>query len=153
MPLKVNDPAPLFESVSDEGTKFSLSDVIGKTNVVLYFYPKDFTSGCTREACQFRDNWEKVIALGATVIVYTSDYPATHADFKKKHALPFILVSDESKSIRKMYGAAGMILPQRVTFVIDKSGKIRNVFNSQLNISKHIEEALRVLDEISGEKS
>ena len=153
MPLKVNDPAPLFESVSDEGTKFSLSDAIGKTNVVLYFYPKDFTSGCTREACQFRDNWEKVIALGATVIGISSDDPATHADFKKKHALPFILVSDESKSIRKMYGAAGMILPQRVTFVIDKSGKIRNVFNSQLNISKHIEEALRVLDEISGEKS
>ncbi|MDG6904370.1 MAG: peroxiredoxin [Nitrososphaerota archaeon] len=151
MTLKVNDSAPVFESISDDGSKFSLSDIIGKSNIVLYFYPKDFTTGCTKEACQFRDNWEKVIAQGATVIGVSSDDQATHADFKKKHGLPFTLVSDKTKSIRKLYDAMGMFLPQRVTYVVDKSGKIRNVFNSQLNISRHIEEALKSLNDISGE--
>ena len=151
MPLKLNDAAPIFESVADDGTKFSLSELIGKTNIILYFYPKDFTMGCTKEACAFRDNWEKVLSLGATVVGISSDNPQTHADFKKEHKIPFTLVSDEDKSIRKLYDAKGAFLPQRVTFVIDKSGKIRNVFNSQLNVTKHVEEALKTLGEISGE--
>ena len=151
MTLKVNDSAPVFESVSDDGSKFSLSELIGKTNIVLYFYPKDFTTGCTKEACTFRDNWDKVLALGATVVGISSDDTQTHADFKKKHDLPFTLVSDETKSIRKLYGATGTFLPQRVTFVVDKSGKIRNIFNSQLNITRHVEEALKTLGEMSGE--
>ena len=141
MPLKVNDTAPVFESVSDDGAKFSLSELIGKTNIVLYFYPKDFTMGCTKEACAFRDNWDKVLSLGATIVGISSDNTQTHADFKKEHKIPFTLVSDEDKSIRKLYNAKGALLPQRVTFVIDKSGKIRSVFNSQLNVSKHVEEA------------
>jgi thioredoxin-dependent peroxiredoxin len=149
--LKVNDIAPLFESVSDDGTKFSLSDLIGKTNVVLYFYPKDFTMGCTKEACAFRDNWEKVASLGATVVGVSSDNQKTHYNFKDEHKLQFTLVSDEDKSIRKLYDAVGTFLPQRVTFVIDKSGKIRNIFNSQINATKHVEEALRTLQEISSE--
>ncbi|MGA2875277.1 MAG: peroxiredoxin [Nitrososphaerales archaeon] len=151
MALKVNDAAPVFESVSDDGAKFSLSELIGKTNIVLYFYPKDFTMGCTKEACSFRDNWDKVLSLGATIVGISSDNPQTHAGFKKEHKLPFTLVSDEDKFIRKLYDVNGAILPQRVTFVIDKSGKIRNVFNSQLNTTKHVEEALKTLGEISGE--
>jgi thioredoxin-dependent peroxiredoxin len=151
MQLKVNDSAPVFESVADDGAKFSLTNLIGKTNIVLYFYPKDFTMGCTKEACSFRDNWEKVLSLGATVVGISSDNQETHANFKKEHKIPFTLVSDQDKSIRKMYGATGTFLPQRITFVIDKSGKIRNVFNSQLNISKHVDEALKTLREISSE--
>ena len=147
----IGEPAPNFEAVADDGSKFSLSELIGKTNIVLYFYPKDFTMGCTKEACSFRDQWEKVLSLKATVVGISSDSPETHANFKKEHKLPFTLVSDEDKSVRKLYGATGTFLPQRVTFVIDKSGKIRNAFNSQLNISKHVEEALKTLGSISNE--
>jgi len=149
--LKVGDSAPLFESVTESGNKFSLADALGKSNIVLYFYPKDFTSGCTKEACTFRDNWDKVNSLGATVIGISSDSPDTHARFKKEHGLQFSLVSDQNKHIRKLYGVDGKFIPPRVTFVIDKSGKIRNVFNSQINVTKHVEEALLTLNGISKE--
>lgn len=148
---KVGDPAPLFESVTDSGDKFSLSDALGKSNVVLYFYPKDFTAGCTKEACTFRDNWDKVNSLGATVIGISSDSADTHARFKKEHGLQFTLISDQGKHIRKMYGVDGRLIPPRVTFVIDRTGKIRNVFNSQMNVTKHVEEALVTLNAISKE--
>lgn len=151
MQLKVNDPAPLFESIADDGQRFLLSDLIGKENIVLYFYPKDFTLGCTKEACSFRDNWNKVLSLGAIVVGVSSDDPETHANFRKEHSLPFILLSDQNRSIRKLYGADSRLIPPRTTFVIDKGGKIRNVFSSQLNISKHVEEALKTLQKISGE--
>jgi thioredoxin-dependent peroxiredoxin len=129
---------------------FSLGDLIGKANVVLYFYPKDFTLGCTKEACAFRDSWDKVQGLGATIVGVSSDDQSTHARFKKEHSLQFKLVSDEKREIRKLYGVDGRFVPPRSTFVIDKNGFIRNVFSSQLNISKHVEEALRTLDTIEG---
>jgi peroxiredoxin Q/BCP len=149
MQLKVGDEAPLFESVADDGTKFSLSDVIGKTNIVLYFYPKDFTHGCTKEACSFRDNWDQILQSGATVVGISSDSQEKHADFKKEYKLPFALVSDQNKDIRKLYGVTGSFLPPRVTFVIDLSGKIKNIFNSQLNVTKHVEESLSTLAQLS----
>ena len=146
----MGDDAPLFESVADDGSKFSLSDYIGKTNVVLYFYPKDFTPGCTKEACSFRDNWDRVLQLGATIVGVSSDSQEKHADFKKEYNLPFTLVSDHDKNIRKLYGVGGsFLIPSRVTFVIDKSGKIRNIFNSQLNVTKHVEQALSTLNQIA----
>jgi thioredoxin-dependent peroxiredoxin len=151
MRLKVNDIAPVFESVTETGEKFSLVDLLGKTNVVLYFYPKDFTMGCTKEACAFRDNWEKVISLGATIIGISSDSPETHSRFKKEHSLQFTLLSDQNKDIRKLYGIDGKFIPPRTTFVIDKQGKIRHIFNSQLNVTKHVGEALSTLDSISKE--
>jgi len=151
MRLKVNDIAPVFESVTETGEKFSLGDLLGKTNVVLYFYPKDFTMGCTKEACAFRDNWEKVISLGATIIGISSDSPETHSRFKKEHSLQFTLLSDQHKDIRKLYGIDSKFIPPRTTFVIDKQGKIRHIFNSQLNVTKHVEEALGTLDSISKE--
>jgi peroxiredoxin Q/BCP len=151
MQLRVLDDAPQFESITDTGEKFSLSDYREKSNVVLYFYPKDFTMGCTKEACSFRDYWEKVTALGATIIGVSSDDPETHARFKKEHSLQFTLVSDENNTIRKLYGVEGRFIPSRITFVIDKRGKIRSIFNSQLNVTKHIEKALESLDGISSE--
>jgi thioredoxin-dependent peroxiredoxin len=151
MELKVGDSAPAFESITEAGEKFSLADSFGKSNVVLYFYPKDFTIGCTKEACTFRDNWDKVNALDAMVIGVSSDSPETHARFKKEHNLQFTLVSDEDKRIRKLYGIDGRFIPPRVTFVIDKEGKIRNVFNSQMNVTKHIEESLQSLNAVSKE--
>lgn len=152
MQLKEQDQAPDFASVTDTGEKFSLSQLIGKSNIVLYFYPKDFTAGCTKEACTFRDNWDKVIAKGATIIGISSDSQETHARFKKEHDLPFTLVSDEDHAIRKSYGIDGRFIPPRTTFVIDKRGKIRDIFNSQINITKHVEEALSALENISKEE-
>jgi thioredoxin-dependent peroxiredoxin len=149
MELKVGEDAPVFESVTETGEKFSLADLIGKTNVVLYFYPKDFTAGCTKEACTFRDYWDKVTELGAVIVGISSDSPETHSRFKKEHNLQFTLLSDKDKRIRKLYGAESRFIPPRVTFVIDRQGKIRNIFNSQINITKHIEEALQTLNDIS----
>lgn len=149
--LKTGDTAPQFESVTESGEKFSLGDLIGKANIVLYFYPKDFTAGCTKEACTFRDNWDKVNSLGATVIGVSSDSPDTHSRFKKEHNLQFTLVSDQDKRIRKLYGVESRLIPPRTTFVIDKQGKIRSVFNSQVNVTKHVEESLSALEGISKE--
>ena len=89
--------------------------------------------------------------MGATIIGVSSDSPETHSRFKKEHSLQFALISDQNKLIRKLYGIDGKFIPPRVTFIIDKHGKIRNIFNSQLNITKHIEEALGTLDIISKE--
>ena len=151
MRLKVNNMAPVFESVTETGEKFALVDMLGKTNIVLYFYPKDFTMGCTKEACAFRDNWNKVISLGSTIIGVSSDSPETHSKFKKEHSLQFTLLSDENKAIRKLYGIDSKFIPPRTSFIIDKRGKIRHIFNSQLNVTKHVEEALGTLDTISKE--
>ncbi|MDG6994745.1 MAG: peroxiredoxin [Nitrososphaerota archaeon] len=148
MQLKVGDMAPLFESTTDDGSKFSLSDLIGKINVIVYFYPKDFTMGCTKEACAFRDDWNEITSLGATVVGISSDSVETHSKFKKEQSLPFILISDSDRSIRKLYGVDSRFLAPRTTFVIDRQGVIRSVFNSQLNISRHISQALETLHNI-----
>jgi peroxiredoxin Q/BCP len=154
MPLKEGDVAPSFEGVSDTGQKFSLGELIGKTNVVLYFYPKDETLGCTKEACGFRDEWEKLSSLDATVVGVSSDSPESHRRFKEHHKLQFTLVSDEKQQIRKKYGVASSFLPipPRVTFVIDRSGRIARVFNSQLDFNRHVAEALRSLQSIPAAK-
>ena len=151
--LHVNDKAPLFDATTDSGEHFSLSEQIRKTNVVLYFYPKDFTMGCTKESCAFRDNWEKILSLGATVIGVSSDSVESHKAFKQEHTLPFTLVSDQKHEIRRMYGVEGhFFIPPRVTFVIDKQGVVRDIFSSQVNMSKHIDNSLRVLEQIEGKK-
>lgn len=148
MQINVGDRAPLFESAADDGSKFSLADFIGKTNIVLYFYPKDFTMGCTKEACSFRDNWEHIESLGAKIVGVSSDSVETHSKFKKEHSLQFTLVSDQNKAIRKLYGVDSRFMPPRATFVIDKQGIVRSVFNSQLNVTKHTQEALAALENI-----
>jgi thioredoxin-dependent peroxiredoxin len=148
MQLKVGDKAPLFEGMTDNETKFSLGNLIGKSNIILYFYPKDMTSGCTAEACGFRDNWDRIISLGATVIGVSSQGAESHREFKGKNNLPFPLLSDPKNEIRKLYGATGFLIPPRVTFVIDKAGLIRYILNSQLNVTKHVKDALENLEKI-----
>jgi peroxiredoxin Q/BCP len=145
--LKVGDKAPLFEGITDSGERFSLDELIGKKEIVLYFYPKDETFGCTKEACAFRDEWSRITALGATVIGVSSDSVESHKRFKEHHSLPFTLIADESQEIRKKYGVARSILPipPRVTFVIDREGKIAHIFSSQLEFNKHVEESLKAL--------
>lgn len=153
MKVKVGDRAPLFEGMTDSGEKISFSSLVGSKNVVLYFYPKDDTPGCTAEACSFRDNWEKILSMDASVIGVSSQSVESHQDFKKKHSLPFPLVSDPENEIRKLYGATGFLIPPRVTFIIDKQGIVRYIINSQLNITKHLSDSLQTLESMQAPKA
>ena len=113
--------------------------------VVLYFYPKDETPGCTREACAFRDAYEDFKKVGAEVLGVSSDSPESHQKFAAKYRLPFLLLSDEGDRVRKLYGISSTlgILPGRVTFVIDPQGVVRHLFNSQFRPARHVAEALQ----------
>ncbi len=150
---KVDDKAPNFSLEDSTGRRVSLSDHAGKTAVVLYFYPKNHTPGCTREACSFRDSYEDFKELGAEVIGISSDTGSSHAGFASRYRLPFVLLSDPNGAVRKAYGVSKAfgLLPGRVTFIIDKSGAIRHVFSSQFRAHKHVEEAIRIIRSIHGE--
>jgi len=145
--IKVGDAAPEFDLTDAAGKRVRLSDFRGKRNVVLYFYPKDDTPGCTKEACSFRDSYQSFTDAGAEVIGVSSDDGASHQKFAEKFHLPFTLVSDTGGSVRKRYGVPATLglLPGRVTFVIDRDGIVRHVFNSQLQATKHVDEALGVI--------
>jgi peroxiredoxin Q/BCP len=151
--VKVGDKAPDFTLPSQMGDNVTLSEYFGKKNVVLYFYPKDETRGCTREACEFRDQYDVFTDLGAEVIGVSAQSVESHKSFATHYGLPFILLSDEKNGVRKLYGVPSSmgILPGRVTYIIDKKGVVRHIFNSQLQPEKHIEEALRILKELEKE--
>ena len=148
--LAVGDTAPNFRLPTENGGYVSLEDFLGKKNVVVYFYPKDFTQGCTAEACSFRDSYESFKDLGAEVIGISSDSQNSHRDFAQKHHLPFILLSDTDGSARKAYGVKKTLglFAGRVSFVIDKKGIIRHIFSSQTRATAHVEEALNMLKSI-----
>jgi peroxiredoxin Q/BCP len=149
--VKAGDSAPDFTLPNQSGQTVSLGDIIGKKIIVLYFYPKDFSMGCTAEACAFRDSYEVFKDAGAEVIGVSSQSVDSHKRFALANSLPFILLSDEDGKVRKLYGATSMfgLMAGRVTYIIDNKGIVRNVFSSQLNPAKHIEEALRIIKEIS----
>jgi len=139
--------APEFSLPDAEGKTVSLSDFIGKSSLVVFFYPKDESYGCTKEACSFRDHYEVFKEAGAEVIGISADDAASHRSFAKNHRLPFILLSDPDGVTAGKYGVKKTLglLPGRVTFVIDKQGIVLMRFSSQLNFGKHIEQALQVL--------
>lgn len=147
MAIKVGDMAPDFTLQSQTGGSVTLSSFKGQKAVVLYFYPKDDTPGCTTESCTFRDSFQDFQDLGAEVIGISSDSPDSHKLFASKHSLPFTLVSDVDSAVRKAYGVPSTLglLPGRVTYVIDQTGTVRHLFNSQFNPKKHVDEALTVL--------
>ena len=149
--LAVGDAAPNFRLSTDNGSYVALEDFLGKQNVVVYFYPKDFTRGCTAEACSFRDSYEAFKDLGAEVIGISSDSQDSHRDFAQQHHLPFILLSDADGSVRKAYEVKKSLglFAGRVSFVIDKKGIIRLLFSSQTRATAHVEEALNVLKSLS----
>ena len=130
-----------------------LRERIGRAEIVLYFYPKDFTPGCTTEARTFRDNYEVFREMGAEVIGVSSDSVPSHRDFASKCNLPFTLLSDFGGKVRKLYGVPSSMgfIPGRVTYIIDRKGIVRHIFSSQLNPEKHIEEAVRALKAIRDE--
>ncbi len=143
--VQVGDVAPDFTLPSQAGAPVSLHDLRGK-NVVLYFYPKDNTSGCTAQACAFRDQYEVFKDAGAEVIGVSSDSTESHQQFAAQYRLPFTLLSDVGGKVRKRYGATTMgLLPGRVTYVIDKNGVVRHMFSSAFNAGKHITEAVQAL--------
>lgn len=151
--VTVGNPAPDFTLPDHQGNDVTLSGFIGESNVVLYFYPKDFSPGCTAQACHFRDSYEDFTDLGAVVIGVSGDSPESHKRFVEEHLLPFILLSDGDNAVRKLYGATkGLgLLPGRVTYIIDKKGVVRHVFTSEINMRKHIDEALSILRKLSEE--
>jgi peroxiredoxin Q/BCP len=148
--VKVGDEAPDFVLKAQGGESVRLSDFRGKRNVVLFFYPKDGSPGCTAEACKFRDSYESFKESGAEVIGISSQSVESHGIFALNFGLPYTLVSDEGGKVRKAYGvrASFGIIPGRATYVIDKQGVVRHVFSSQMDVEKHIEESLRILREL-----
>ena len=154
MKVNVGDKALDFTLQSQTGENVTLSQFYGKKNVVLYFYPKDESPGCTREACTFRDSYELFTDLGAEVVGVSADTVESHKSFAEHHNLPFTLLSDVDNKVRKLYGATSTLgfIPGRVTFIIDKKGVVRHVFSSQLQPEKHIEEAREVLKRLSEEE-
>ncbi len=128
-----------------------LRDRIGKT-LVVYFYPKDETFGCTAEACSFRDQYEDFVAAGADVIGISRDDAASHAGFKSHHRLPFTLLTDPGGQLAKAWGVKGALgLPGRVTFVFDKDGIVRHRFESMVRFGKHVDEALDVVKKLAAQ--
>jgi peroxiredoxin Q/BCP len=151
--VKVGDKAPDFTLPSQLGDTVTLSEYLGKKNVVLYFYPKDESLGCTREACTFRDSYEELTNLGAEVIGVSSQSVESHRSFATHHGLPFILLSDAGNKVRQLYGVPSTlgIIPGRVTYIIDKKGVVRHIFSSQSQAEKHVEEAIKALKELEKE--
>ncbi len=148
--LSVGAAAPDFTLKNQGGETVSLHDFGGKI-VVLYFYPKDMSYGCTKEACAFRDSYEQFKEVGADVVGISSQSVESHTIFSTTFALPFTLLSDESGAVRKLYGVPATfgLIPGRVTFVIDRQGVIRHVFDSQFNPEMHVQEALRIIKSLS----
>ncbi|MDQ3862169.1 MAG: peroxiredoxin [Actinomycetota bacterium] len=149
--VTVGSVAPDFTLPSQSGDMVSLKDFLGMRPLVLFFYPKDNTLGCTREVCAFRDSFEELGKLDTEVIGISSDSVDSHRDFAEKHNLPFTLLSDEGGKIRRLYGVPNTfgLFPGRVTYVIDRAGVVRHVFSSQIAVEKHVEEALATLESIS----
>ena len=150
--VKVGEKAPDFSLPNQDGEVVSLSNNYKKNNVVLFFYPKDFSPGCTIQACHFRDNYEDFTDLGAVAIGVNGDSVESHKRFLEEYLLPFHLLSDEGGKIRKGYGSAkGFgLLPGRYTFIIDMEGIVCHIFTSETDMKKHIDEALRILRSIMG---
>ncbi len=146
--LNVGDSMPDV-TLQGEGGPVKLRDKIGKP-LVVYFYPKDETYGCTKEACSFRDQYEDFVGAGADVIGISRDDAKSHADFKSHHRLPFTLLSDDGSAAR-VFGAKALfgMLPGRVTFVFDKGGKLRHRFDSMLKFNQHVDEALAVVKQLA----
>lgn len=153
-PVKVGDEAPDFALEAQDGGQVKLSDFRGKRAVVLFFYPKDGSPGCTAEACKFRDSYESFKEFGAEVFGVSSQSVDSHSIFSLNLGLPYRLLSDEGGKVRKAYGVPASLglLPGRVTYVIDRLGIVRHIFSSQIDVEKHVDESLRILKELEAAK-
>ncbi len=146
MSVKTGDKIPQIILPDQSGKSINLQDYLGRW-IVLFFYPKDNTPGCTKEACSFRDQYQVFRDLGAEVIGISSDSSSSHKEFADEYRLPFPLLSDSGGKVRKLLGVPSSfgLLPGRVTYVVDPKGVIRHQFNSLLKPEKHIAEALDII--------
>jgi peroxiredoxin Q/BCP len=149
--LKVGQPAPDFTATTNGGGRISLSDLKGRS-VILYFYPRDDTPGCTKEACAFRDVFAEIKRKGAVVLGVSTDSPKSHDKFAEKFKLPFTLVADEDKKIVEAYGVWGeksflgrkYLGTHRVTFLIGPDGAIKRIW-PQVKPAEHAQEVLNAI--------
>ncbi len=145
--MRIGELVPDLDLKDKYGNVFNFRDLAGTKAFVVFFYPKDFTPGCTKEACSFRDRYEDFKDLGAEVIGVSGDSSKSHANFAKKYDLPYVFLSDSDKKARDAFGVKPNLLglvPGRETFVFDKEGKLLHKFNS-MNAKRHMPEALTVL--------
>jgi len=146
--IEVGSQVPEFTLPDQNGNSFSISSVLNKKNLVIYFYPKDDSPGCTKEACAFRDQFEVFNEADAMIIGISGQSVESHKKFAEKYHLSFTLLSDKGDKIRNLFGVPVNflgLLPGRVTYIADKTGKVVYIFNSQTQAEKHVEEALRIL--------
>jgi peroxiredoxin Q/BCP len=152
--LNTGDVAPDFELLDQDGKSVTLSERLTKGPVVLYFYPKDDSPGCTAEACGFRDSFQTFTDAGVDVIGVSDDSPESHRQFAARHLLPFTLLSDPGGLLRRRYAVEAFgPLRGRVTFVIDAKGVIRQRFSSMTNMLAHVDSALKVLKDLQASSS
>jgi thioredoxin-dependent peroxiredoxin len=152
--LKVGDQAPPFDVKSSDGRELKLTDFRGKRNVVLYFYPRDFTRVCTAQVCGFRDMYDELVGKDTEVIGVSLDSGSSHTKFAEQYKVPFPLVADEDKSLAKAYGVIGALrgllgLVKRVTYIIDKQGKIAGVFHAELSADTHFDGVKQTLAKLT----
>jgi peroxiredoxin Q/BCP len=150
MTIEVGDTAPAFTRTAHNGESVRIGPGAERVTV-LYFYPKDETAGCTAQACAFRDSFEAFANAGAIVVGVSDDSLESHRSFAEHRRLPFPLLADEKGELRKSFDVPNWlgILRNRVTFVIDRGGIVRHVFQSQLHATQHVEEALRIVRQLS----
>jgi peroxiredoxin Q/BCP len=152
--LRVGTQAPDFAATLSIGNRIALRDYRGKNPVVLFFYPADFTQGCTEQVCAFRDSYKKLEEAGAVLIGVSNDTDSSHVRFSQTFRLPFPLISDPDRTISKAYNVerlGGIIaLPKRVTYVIDKEGTVRAAIHHEIMIGRHVTDVLEVLKKIGG---
>lgn len=148
--IQVGDAAPDFHATDSDGQSVGLSEFKGRQAVVLFFYPSDNTRVCTEEACAFRDAYSDLTDLGAAVIGISGNSAESHRGFADQHRLPYRLIADSDGAMRKAFGVANImfVVPRRVTFVIDKSGIVRGVYNSLFEGTRHVEQAVATLKEL-----
>ncbi|HLN73453.1 MAG: peroxiredoxin [Methylococcaceae bacterium] len=145
--IQKGDQLPHFILKNENHQPVNISSIKGKY-LILYFYPKDDTPGCVKEACMFRDTFADLTDAGAVVYGVSSDTPASHAQFKSKYRLPFSLLSDTGGELRKLLGVPGDLfglLPGRVTYIFNPNGQLVDIFKSQLSPEKHVQEALKII--------
>ena len=146
--IKIGSKVPEFKLLDQSGKEFDSKDLVGKKKLVIYFYPKDETPGCTKEACYFRDQYDVFKQADAEIIGISGQSVDSHKEFAENHKLPFTLLSDNDNKVRKLFGVKTSPIPGRVTFVVDKTGTVMYVFDSLTQATKHVDEAMRILKDM-----
>lgn len=148
--LKVGTVAPQFAATLEDGSPFDLATYRGEQHVVLYFYPKDFTAGCTAQACSFRDNYSLIGQYNAVLFGISGDGEESHTRFKEKHDLPFPLIADPGRSVHRLYQVTGLLpfITPRITYVIDKEGVIRAAIRHDIRVTEHVPDVVEALKKL-----